>query len=467
MIYISEKELFDGTVLEEIEDCVLIKDKQKFREKKVDDLVDTLVLSNSDSLKKLCYWIAHEASHQFGILPSSIQDLYTARASKGLTHFTVPAINLRTLTYDLGRAAFRAAKKINAGAFVLEIAKSEMGYTAQNPFDYTSCLILAGIKEGYKGPLFIQGDHFQLKEKNFKIDREKEIEQLKDLISDSVEAGFYNIDIDSSTLVDLSQPDFDTQQRSNYEVCALFTEFIRGLQPKDIEISIGGEIGEVGGKNSTPEELQAFMKGYNSKIGDLKGISKISIQTGSHHGGVVLPDGTIAKVKIDFETLRALSEMARKEFFMAGAVQHGASTLPRDVFDRFPEAGCAEIHLATQFQNIVFDFFPPSLKNSIHDWLHQNATDKKKSGMTDDQFIYKTRKKALGPFRKEIHNLPRDLKDRIALEMEKEFSFLFDKLNIKDTKELIDSHDKGVKVEKTKHVFLKERTELTDMEGAD
>lgn len=87
--------------------------------------------------------------------------------------------------------------------------------------------------------------------------------------------------------------------------------------------------------------------------------------------------------------------------------------------------------------------------------------------MTDDQFIYKTRKKALGPFRKEIHSLPRKIKYKIASEMEKEFSFLFDKLNIKDTKELIDSYVKAVRVKKTKAFFLKKRKELTDMEGAD
>jgi hypothetical protein len=29
---------------------------------------------------------------------------------------------------------------------------------------------------------------------------------------------------------------------------------------------VGGEIGEVGTENSTPEELHAFMKGYNQAL---------------------------------------------------------------------------------------------------------------------------------------------------------------------------------------------------------
>ena len=93
----------------------------------------------------------------------------------------------------------------------------------------------------------------------------------------------------------------------------------------------------------------------------MKGISKISVQTGTTHGGVPLADGSVAKVKLDFETLEKLSAAARADYGLAGAVQHGASTLPDEAFDRFPATGTAEIHLATGFQNIVYDSpnFPP------------------------------------------------------------------------------------------------------------
>ena len=84
-------------------------------------------------------------------------------------------------------------------------------------------------------------------------------------------------------------------------------------------------------------------------------ISKVSIQTGTSHGGVPLPDGSMAKVSIDFDTLDRLSTVARDEYGMAGCVQHGASTLPDDAFHHFPEHGTAEIHLATGFQNILYD----------------------------------------------------------------------------------------------------------------
>ena len=381
--------------------------------------------------------------------------------------FTVAAMNLRTLTYDLARAVFRSANKINAASFIFEIAKSEIGYTDQRPLEYSSVLMLAAIRENYKGPIFIQGDHFQVKAKSFLEDKDKEINPLKELIKEAIEASFYNIDIDTSTLVDLSKPTLDGQQKLNYEVCALFTKYIRSLEPKGIDISVGGEIGEVGGKNSTAEELEAFLKGYLKEVAGLKGISKISIQTGTSHGGVVLPDGSIAKVSLDFDTLKHLSEIARSSYGMAGAVQHGASTLPNEAFHKFPEIECAEIHLATQFQNIVYDYLPLPLKEKIYAWLNTNCAGEKKADMTNDQFIYKTRKSALGPFKKEIHSLPRDWRNKISSILEEEFSFLFDKLNIKNTKDYIEKYIKPVSVPKKKEDFLKEEKDLGELEGAD
>jgi len=467
MIYKSEGELLNNEAIEEKNGEIVIKDEEIFREETINNLVDTIVLSEDAHLKRLCFWVSHACAKRLGTVLSSIQDLYEAMGKEKVTGFTVPAMNIRTLTFNLVRAVYRAAKKISAGAFIFEIAKSEIGYTDQRPLEYSSIILLAAMKEGYLGPVFIQGDHFQVKAANYLKDSDAEINPLKDLIKEAIEAGFYNIDIDSSTLVDLDKETLDGQQRLNYEVCSLFTKYIRELQPQGIEVSIGGEIGEVGGKNSTSEELRTFMEGYKKKIGSLKSISKISIQTGTSHGGVVLPDGTIAKVSIDFDTLTNLSDIARKDYGMSGAVQHGASTLPSEAFHRFPEVGCAEIHLATQFQNIAYDYLPLSLKEKIYGWLHKECANEKKADWTKDQFIYKTRKKALGPFKKEIHSLSHDVREKISSALEEEFSFLFDKLNIKNTKEAVDRYVKSVKVDKLKEDFLKKEKELGVLEGAD
>ncbi len=434
----------------------------------VEKIIIDLILSEDMQKKRELAGKILDLAYKKGIYLSSIHQLYIARGKADFGGFTVPAINLRSLTYDLARAIFRVAEKNNAGAFIFEIAKSEMGYTAQPPIEYASCVLAAAIKEGYKGPVFIQGDHFQANAKKFKEDQEKELVGLKALITDAIEAGFYNIDIDSSTLVDLSETDLKKQQFNNYETCAKLTQFIRQIQPRGVEVSVGGEIGEVGSKNSSPEDLGAFMEGFKERLRKGRtGISKISVQTGTSHGGVVLPDGSIAQVKLDFETLRILSDIARKEYGLAGAVQHGASTLPAEAFHKFPETETAEVHLATEFQNMIFEskYFPVELRVKIYDWLKVNSASERKEGETEEQFIYKTRKKALGPFKKEIMGLSNEIRQAIASEIEQKFEFLFKQLNAINNRELVD------KYVTLKRVIIRKRQDkkevIHDGEGAD
>ena len=393
-------------------------------------------LAKKEELAKEIFDTAYTA----GVYPASIYEFYMARGRGEFSGFTVPAINLRSMTYDLARAIFRVAKRNKSGAFVFEIARSEIGYTGQPPIEYASMVLAAGIKERYSGPVFIQGDHFQVNSVKFKENPEKEIESLKALTEEAIRSGFYNIDIDSSTLVDLSKSNLKEQQLLNYQICAELTQFIRHIEPKGITISVGGEIGEIGHQNSTPEDLHAFMAGLKEKLdADFLGISKISVQTGTTHGGVVMPDGSIAQIKLDFDTLKTLSELARREYGLAGAVQHGASTLPPEAFHKFVECETAEVHLATDFQNMIYEskYFPAELKNRIYDWLKANLAGEAKKGETEEQFLYKTRKKALGPFKREIMSLPQKTRDAIAAEIETKIEFLFKKLNIVNTNDLV------------------------------
>jgi fructose/tagatose bisphosphate aldolase len=407
----------------------------------IEKTVIELVMTDNIEVKKQLAEQIREKAKEKGIYPASIYNFYMARGRGEFQGFAVPAINLRTLTYDLARAIFRVAKKHSSGTFIFEIAKSEIGYTNQPPVEFASMILAAAIKENYSGPVFIQGDHFQVNAVNFKENPDKEIDGLKNLIKNSIDAGFYNIDIDSSTVVDLSKPTIKEQQRLNYEVCAKLTKFIRSIEPKEVTVSVGGEIGEIGTQNSTPEDLQVYMKGLEEHLGSgVIGISKVSVQTGTTHGGVVLPDGSIAQIKLDFNTLKTLSEEARKKYGMAGAVQHGASTLPPEAFHKFVECEAAEVHLATAFQNIIYEskHFPEDLRQKMYTWIKNNLANERKEGQTEEQFIYKTRKKALGQFKKEIMSLPQQIRTSIATEVETHFEFLFKQLNVINTKALVE-----------------------------
>ena len=409
----------------------------------VEKTVMRLAMSDDQAEKKQLAKEIFDRAYAEGVHPSSIHEFYMARGRGEFGGFTVPAINLRSMTYDLARRMFRVASRNNSGAFVFEIARSEMGYTDQSPIEYSSMVLAAAMKESYSGPVFIQGDHFQVNAAKFKENPEKEMEALRTLIADAVHSGFYNIDIDSSTLVDLSRPNLREQQLLNFEVCAKLTQFIRRIQPKGVTISVGGEIGEIGHQNSTPEDLHGFMAGLKQRLDKgLIGISKISVQTGTTHGGVVLPNGSMAQIKLDFNTLKTLSDTARKKYGLAGAVQHGASTLPPEAFHKFAECETAEVHLATEFQNMIYEskHFPADLKKRIYEWLKVNAANEAKLGETDEQFLYKTRKKAFGPFKKEIVGLPQKTRDTIADEIQDKFDFLFKQLNAVNNKESVDRY---------------------------
>jgi fructose/tagatose bisphosphate aldolase len=420
---------------------ISISDEAAFRAETIDQLVYSAVFGDDD-VKSASRWVIWQAAQELGALPASIHDYYIAGGRGEWSNQTTPAINVRGIVYDTARAIFRAAHANNVKQLIFEIARSEMGYTDQRPDEYATVVLAAALKQGYRGPVFIQGDHFQINAKKYASGAEAEVQGVKDLIDEAIAAGFYNIDIDSSTIVDLSQPTVPEQQRLNYERCAELTAYIRQREPEGVTVSVGGEIGEVGGKNSTVEDLDAFMTGYRQVMSGLAGpgISKISVQTGTSHGGVVLPDGSIADVKVDFDTLGALSRAAREQYQLGGAVQHGASTLPEAAFDRFAEANACEVHLATGFQNIIYDSasFPSDLRDEIYAYLAEHHADERKPNMTNAQFHYTTRKRGFGPFKQQMWDLPAETRDQISAELEERFSLIFQRLNVVNTAELIE-----------------------------
>jgi fructose/tagatose bisphosphate aldolase len=407
----------------------------------IDRLAWTAAFGADAEMRGAARSIVREAAAAAGIRPASIHDLYIAMGRGDAGGFTVPAINVRAMAYDTARAVIRSAKKLGAGAFIFEIARSEIGYTEQRPHEYAAIVIAAALREGFSGPLFIQGDHVQTNAKKYNSpEREKELGALRALIKEEMAAGFYNIDIDTSTLVDLSKATLDEQQEVNVTLAADFATFIRTHQPTGVTVSVGGEIGEVGGKNSDVHELHAYMDGFNRTLkargASFVGLSKISVQTGTAHGGFVNADGTVrTDVKIDLNTLEELSRVARKDYSLGGAVQHGASTLPPDAFDAFPRHGACEIHLATDFQNMVYDHpqFPADLKAEMYAWIRENAVEERKPKDTEEQFIYKARKKAIGPFKKRMWSISEERRKAIGQSLEERFTFLMRQLKIDGT----------------------------------
>lgn len=445
---------------------VKVLDANKFR-KNIGKLVERSALA-SDSTAGWSRYLIRSAALELGVYPASIHELYLARGrGEAPMTFTTPAFNLRALSYHAARAMFRAANKINAGAFIFELARSEMNYTAQRPSEYATNIFAAAVSEGFVGPVFIQGDHFQVSAKKYMADPQAELQAVRDLSIESIEAGFFNIDVDTSTLVDINLPTIPEQQTLNYQLSAQLSAFIREHEPKGVTISIGGEIGEVGATNSTEPELRAYMDGYNAEMKKFApgkpGLSKISVLTGTSHGGTVLADGSLAEVTIAFDVLRDLSRVARKEYGMGGTVQHGASTLPEENFNQFVQNEAIEVHLATNFATMFFDNIPADLRKEMYAWLDVNSAGDRKPGMTDEQFYYKTRKNAIGPFKAKSYALPEEEKTKLSAAWEAQFFKLFNLLGVKNTRQVVDKFIKTVKVAPKLSAYVKDAVEAEDV----
>lgn len=403
-------------------------------EQMVANLVYTSVFSTSDVEKTNVRKEIRSLAKQNGIYPASIHDIYMQYGKGELKGFTVPAFNLRNLTYDFGRLLFRKMKEKKMIAAIFEIARGEATYTAQPHDEFATSVLAAALAEGWSGPVFIQADHTQFPAEKYAADPKGQEEVLKQFIKTAIDAGFYNIDIDASTLVDLSQKDLKAQQKENAHMTAVLTDYIRSIEPEGVTVSIGGEIGHIGGINSTVADFEAYMELVESERDTSKpGLSKVSVQTGTSHGGVVLADGTIKEAIVDFSVLESIGKVAREKYRMGGPVQHGASTLPTSLFHKFPEVNTLEIHLATGFQNIIFTHMPDSLRKEIYEWLDVNCAKERKEGQTDEQFYYKTRKKANGPFKEKIWKMEAAYKQKVMRQLEKEVDLIVEQLRIVNT----------------------------------
>ncbi len=368
-----------------------------------------------------------------------------ARARGEVSGFTVPAINIRAQTFDMARVVYEAAEAGGVGAVILELARSEQTYTFQRPMDYATSVLAGAIAAGWRGPVFLQGDHYQFNAKKYATDPESMTEEIRRACRLAVDAGYRNIDIDSSTLVDLSRPNVDEEQRDNYERAAELTALIRTLESDGVTVSVGGEIGEVGKENSTEAELRAFLDGYRRDLDS-------AVTRGDRHQQGQRPDRARATAASSCPTGPSASSpstsastsgsatIARREYGLAGTVQHGASTLPDELFHRFREVETAEIHLATGFQNLLYDHpaFPADLRAEIDGWCFANAEDERKSDQTAEQFVYTTRKKTIGPFKRQLWDLA--TKDEILAAQRAKIDFLFRELGVDGGRDLVDRY---------------------------
>src|SRR5262245_54359180 len=216
--------------------AIEIADVARLRADGIRDLAWTAAFSEDQAAVDAAQWIVWEAAQELGVRSASIQNLYMARARGEVAGFTVPAINIRAQTFDMARIAFETATTEDVGAMILELARSEQTYTYQRPIDYSTAVLAGAIAAHWQGPVFLQGDHYQFNAKKYAADPESMTDEIRRACRLAVDASYRNIDIDASTLVDLSLEGEDAQQRTNYERTAELVQLIRTLEADGVTI---------------------------------------------------------------------------------------------------------------------------------------------------------------------------------------------------------------------------------------
>lgn len=428
--------------LDRLLSAIILSDKDaKVTDRKI--LVDNIgVLAwlgafGSQEVRENAHHAAWCLANSLGIYSCSIDELYRAIGRGEVSGFTVPAVNMRALAFQSARGVFKAMRELSAAAVIFELSRGEIGFTGQRPHEYATAILCAAIAEGHTGPVFLQGDHFQVSASRFAKDPEAEINAVESLIAEAINAGFYNIDLDASTLVDLSFDSIDAQQQANYVLSARLAKFIRSIEPDGVTISIGGEIGEVGEHKSTVEELSAYLGGFNTNIpGTMPGMTKLSIQSGTRHGGNVLADGSFGDMPIDFNLIDELTQACRDHFGLAGCVQHGASMLTLEKIANLPAAQCVEVHLAAAFLNAVFDNLPQALVEKADNWVKKNFADEWKSGWSEAQFLHHARRYPIGPFKQDWWHAE-ECHQTVSNAVYESVCGYFTALRVSDTKKLV------------------------------
>jgi fructose/tagatose bisphosphate aldolase len=375
-----------------------------------------------------------------GVFPATIGHFYRGLATHQLPPMTIPALNLRGMTYDIARVVWRVVISQNAGPVIFELASSESEIGDQSFEEYAAMVLAAAAREGWRGPVFLQGDHIA-------VESLEAVSEIKIFCRRLINAGFYQIDIDASHIPPPQDANLVAFHQENAFATAEITEFIRSIEDPDNPITLGAEVGEIGKRNTSPKDIESFMSAYMARLPiGIVPFDKISVQTGTRHGGYVLVDGSTGEMPLDLLLITELGRMVRDNYAITGLVQHGASTLSFENLASLVERGVIEVHLATGIQNIIFDHpaFPADLRSEMIASLvipfktpEGDEQHKRIEMLSDAQQFYNARWVAWGTYKHQLWSLPEEIKTEINITLESWFENLFKSLKIDNRQQFL------------------------------
>jgi hypothetical protein len=85
---------------------------------------------------------------------------------------------------------------------------------------------------------------------------------------------------------------------------------------------------------------------------------------------------------------------------------------------------------------MIVDNLPQEVVDEAYDYLRVNHANEWKPGKTEEQVLYSARKRAIGAFKRQWWDLEAETHAEIGAILEEQFLFLFEQLNVGNTRDL-------------------------------
>ncbi len=414
--------LFDTLVVQD--NCVNIIDAHRLRTERIDHLIYNAVFHESERLRYFLYWLIRRAAAGLSIYPSSIHGLYAAAARGQVRRFTAPAVCIRAMPYDAARACFRAAKETGCGAVLLDLSRNLAEGPALSPAEYTSCMVAGAIREGYEGPVFLQANYLHERRVADETGHGHELDRLQDLAEEALNAGMFNLELDTADLEDLSLPELAEQERASYEDTARLAGFVRTTEPAGVDTNLSVKMNSHGDVVHLAQRFRAFMEGFATELtdraGHVAGIGKLSLPVRSTD---------------DLRMVHDLAEVARREYAVATGVNFDGTPFIEDLLEKLPQFPIVEAHFGNRYEDFILHHtaFPSQLRDAIDGWIDQTYGEMRGREQDHANFHLQMRAPALESFKRQLWDLPPENKDSIMKDLQDTLIADFKRLSAEDT----------------------------------
>jgi fructose-bisphosphate aldolase, class II len=103
----------------------------------------------------------------------------------------------------------------------------------------------------------------------------------------------------------------------------------------------------------------------------------------------------------------------------------------------------------------------------MYGYCAENFPEERKPNDTEEQFIYKARKKSLGVFKKELWELPEETRAEVRGALREQFEFLFRKLAVENTRDAVERHVRAAAVPRSGPSAMRHKAAADDWDLSD